>query len=1125
MMTRTRTLARGLAALGTIVLILVGIPAALWLFGGNPLPSSMPSLSDITGALSRPDDGTLFIGALTWVGWIAWASLAVSILVQALAEVRGAKAPRLPGMGWQQRRAAALTGAVAAMLTIAPAATMAGTATAAPAPTTTATTQSATVTTQAPTTMATPTKASTNASKAPSVAPVVVKPGDTLWQIADDELGDPTRYPEIAQRNKIDNPDLINVGQRLSIPQPSTSTTTTKDTAAAPASSVEKDTGDASQDKPAPPAASPAAPSSQDAPTATAPTDTGASAPFGGTGPTDASTASKAAPQAADRSGATSPPASPQTGPSTPAAAPAEAGDADGSVVPLVAGVGGLSLLAAAGAITLLSRRREQQSRRRQPGQRAATPPPASAAVETALTAGQSPLAVTDLDAALRTLSALTTLEDGPDTVPAVRAARITDDVIELYLVDDDATLPAPFTSAGDGAWLLQRQDRDQLLDHADALAYAPPCPALVSIGRDDEDGLLMLNLEQVGTLGISGTPQLTREIMTALAIELIGAEWADSTRVTLVGMLPELVDALESDRALYADTLDQVLGGMEYAAEVHRAALTSSDLDDIDQARSQGVHDEAWTPHLVLVDAELTDKQRERLDSLVQTLPRVAVAAITGTTQIGEWTLHTRQLPTGDVVSDLDPIGITVVPQRLSQDVYEATLDLYRSADAPDVPGPDWAQSITDGSAPDLDTIPIPEPTDDAHDVDDIDTDSAGDLDPGLVDQEQPTEDAPTLEDDALDNDETPVDDEAAETEVFETVSEADDTVDEDQELVDVDEADEEHADPVPATDEVLGEPTSDDVDEYPKAEAGEVGSDSAQVGERHLVAALDDPSQRPRTVTRRISAVPERDADAEPAADVTPLQLPDGPLLRLLGETVTLDNPGGKKPAAPGRSLEVLAYLALHPGRDETAFTEAIFPGKIYDKRIRQLRNNYMAAARAWVGTAEGDDHPFVALVDDGGYRLADDMPTDWGIFQRLVGDDISNASTEDLIKAMSLVTGAPMSRVTAGRYAWATSAMTEIRASVADVAHELSSRAARDGSPRTAMEAAMKGLWADPLMEVLWRDKITAAWATGQPNRALEVIAECQDTLDEYGDLSETTLDLIQQITDRTTRPHVA
>lgn len=47
----------------------------------------------------------------------------------------------------------------------------------------------------------------------------VVKEGDTLWAISDEEYGDPTKWRRIADENGIDNPRTLQPGTELTIPK------------------------------------------------------------------------------------------------------------------------------------------------------------------------------------------------------------------------------------------------------------------------------------------------------------------------------------------------------------------------------------------------------------------------------------------------------------------------------------------------------------------------------------------------------------------------------------------------------------------------------------------------------------------------------------------------------------------------------------------------------------------------------------------------------------------------------------------------------------------------------------------------------------------------------------------
>jgi LysM repeat protein len=76
------------------------------------------------------------------------------------------------------------------------------------------------------------------------VRTVVVVKGDTLWDIAERELGDATRWPELWSENQdqIDNPDLIFPGQVLTITTIEKSTSASPDVSADPPS-VDPDQG------------------------------------------------------------------------------------------------------------------------------------------------------------------------------------------------------------------------------------------------------------------------------------------------------------------------------------------------------------------------------------------------------------------------------------------------------------------------------------------------------------------------------------------------------------------------------------------------------------------------------------------------------------------------------------------------------------------------------------------------------------------------------------------------------------------------------------------------------------------------------------------------------------------
>jgi nucleoid-associated protein YgaU/DNA-binding SARP family transcriptional activator len=701
---------RRFAAALAVVGILIGMPIVLIALGATP--SGVPSWDTLRSALTSPDDGTLLLGLLKVAGWLAWAALIFSMALEAVARMRGRSAATIRGLGGPQRLARALLGAIFLTSSVvvpsvahaAPTGTVATTsagvtAAAAAAPATApppASTAPTAVPAASPAKPAPPTITHTitrgdtlwglaeqylgegrrypeilalnsdvlaggadflrtgwelripalesSRSGAPEVSTYIVQAGDTLRGIAEKVLGDPDRYQEIvdatagtrqADGGRLVDPDRIEPGWTLTMPGPVTSS------AAAPAS-----------EKPAP------APARERAPVPEVRESTTEQAP---------------APRPAPAAPATPPTSSsPQADPAPAAVTGRADADQDSPWMPLLPI--GIGAVMAAGLTTLLTGRRRELQRARRPGQRLPDPPTEAAAqLERSMRAGADPLS--PIDALLRQLAVNCTAAGTP--VPAVRAARATATQIDLYL-ETPASLPAPWEATSTATVWTTPTPTGAL----DTPVIPAPYPTLVTIGRDTEDGHILLNLEQVGALDINAGDHQdrAREILAALAVELASSTWADDVRVTIIGACADLEDALQTGRITYLPTIARYLDGLEQRATADRGALTTQDTTLLD-ARAQGVVRDAWAPEVVLTAVPLSESHQERLTTLLTGQPRVAIAVVTNGTPITDWAIVLDDTdPTSAV---LHPAGLSVTPQHLPADSYRAllaTADLVRT-------------------------------------------------------------------------------------------------------------------------------------------------------------------------------------------------------------------------------------------------------------------------------------------------------------------------------------------------------------------------------------------------------------------------------------------------------------
>ena len=209
-----RTL-KGLAALLALTALVVGIPAALILLVGNPIPST----AELQQALTGIDfGGTFLMGTvLPLIAWGFWASFVYSLVVEVISLIRRVETPNLGGaLRPQQALAGALIAAVLALGGGSPAFALTPQDTAS-APAAVAMAQEGQTTQD--TTQDTPAAAGERT--------YTVQEGDTLWGIARDELGQGSRWGELAEQMRstpqadgqtLADPDLIMTGWTVELP-------------------------------------------------------------------------------------------------------------------------------------------------------------------------------------------------------------------------------------------------------------------------------------------------------------------------------------------------------------------------------------------------------------------------------------------------------------------------------------------------------------------------------------------------------------------------------------------------------------------------------------------------------------------------------------------------------------------------------------------------------------------------------------------------------------------------------------------------------------------------------------------------------------------------------------------
>ncbi|MFJ9427142.1 BTAD domain-containing putative transcriptional regulator [Streptomyces sp. NPDC101249] len=670
---------RALLAFAALLVLLAGVPAALVLFIGWPLPHGVPSLDWLRSEITV----STFLNILTVVVWLAWAQFTACVLVEVKAALSGVGVPgRVPGAGPSQLlarqlvAALLLVGATAAGLT--PGLSQLGhSVEGGQKPAVAAARQTPGLFAQqqeraADGAAAVAAQASVAAAHADAahrhgdtkyyrIQPPEGRHHDSLWEIAQRHLGDGRRYKEIYALNKdrvqpdgsrLSEASLIRPGWIMEMPGDARGGDLVEApgaTAGVPAE-VQRQIADyaGSGDR------------ARDGADAHAP------------GGTDTAPAPVPAQRPAADAGAGHPAAG---------ATATTTGSADSSFG-LPEALLGAPLLAA-GLLGALGRRRRQalwQSAIGAVGGRRGTEPPTptgdAADAQDALLVGADPEGVRLLDLSLRGLAAR--LAADSRSLPTVYAAWLTGGDLHLQLAQPAGKPPAPWRLGQDQTfWTLARADAERL----DDVDTAAPYPGLVSLGTLD-DSRLLLNLEAVpGIVSLSGREADRAAFFASVAAELATNGWSDRMTITLVGFGEDLTP-LAPSRLRHLDSVDDLVETMEAETRQRRGALGAAGHDSVLTGRTGPARHTRWAPHLVLLAAQPSAADAVTLAELASDASRLGIGYLVGT-ETGElpgasWEMEVT--PEGRLLAPL--LGLELDAQLLPAAQRRAVVELFVEAD-----------------------------------------------------------------------------------------------------------------------------------------------------------------------------------------------------------------------------------------------------------------------------------------------------------------------------------------------------------------------------------------------------------------------------------------------------------
>ncbi len=403
----------------------------------------------------------------------------------------------------------------------------------------------------------------------------VVVPGDTLWDIAEEQYGSGTSWPRIWEENAgddmgggrtFDDPDLILPGWQLELPDDESD-------AISPSSADMSATDVSAPPLEAAPPPLEAAPPPLEAAHNEAPVEPSTrptSLPITSTSTGNTSSTTTVVPGTGDISSRDEPPGR-TSAPDAPSPIRLEH-----------------AAMLAAGILMLVGVRRRQRLRAATPRSRVPEPRPDVVDTELLLRRIDPGERAARIDVACR--SAAFALVDTEVQIVVVQVSP--DGEIDLTL-SGDAIAPPPWNGTGN-VWHLAAGVPIELLVES-ARRVGMPCVAFAQLGIDDTGSDVLVDLEACGTLAIDAQPTQGDAVVRGIAAGLATSMYAEVAHLITVSMPREVL--LGHRNAHQADSVD---AAFDLAASL--VGSTSQNERSSFELRSLRTGGEMWEPAIVLM-------------------------------------------------------------------------------------------------------------------------------------------------------------------------------------------------------------------------------------------------------------------------------------------------------------------------------------------------------------------------------------------------------------------------------------------------------------------------------------------------------------------------------------------